>query len=93
MAEEALAIALYCGLLGTKKVLSVEDALRLAVNHDGDSDSTGAITGNLLGISLGSDHIPQDLIGTDTEVASLIDLLRKYGEDLIEIADYNPGHW
>lgn len=92
VAEEALAIALYCALLCTKKTLSVEDALRLAVNHDGDSDSTGAITGNLIGISLGTDHIPQALIGTDTEVASLIDLLRKYGEDLIEVADYKPSY-
>lgn len=30
----------------------------LAVNHDGDSDSTGAITGNLLGVMLGTDAIP-----------------------------------
>ncbi len=92
VAEEALAIAIYCSLLGIKKVLSVEDALRLAVNHDGDSDSTGSITGNLLGITLGTDHIPQGLIGTDTEVASLIDLLRKYGEDLIEVTDYKPTY-
>lgn len=93
VAEEALAIALYCALLCTKKTLSVEDALRLAVNHDGDSDSTGAIAGNLIGVSLGTDHIPQTIVGSDTEVVSLIDILRKYGEDLIEVADYNPGHW
>jgi ADP-ribosyl-[dinitrogen reductase] hydrolase len=44
--EEALAIGVYCAL-------AAEDfgsALRVAVNHAGDSDSTGAITGNLLGI-------------------------------------------
>jgi ADP-ribosylglycohydrolase len=29
------------------------DGIILAVNHDGDSDSTGAITGNLLGTMLG----------------------------------------
>lgn len=92
IAEEALAIALYCSLLCAKGALSVESALRLAVNHNGDSDSTGAITGNLIGISLGTERIPQSLIGTDTEVASLIELLRKYGEDLIEIADYKPAY-
>lgn len=92
IAEEALAIALYCALLCVKGKLSVEDALRLAVNHDGDSDSTGAITGNLIGISLGTERIPQGLVGADTEVASLIELLRKYGEGLIEIADYKPAY-
>lgn len=91
IAEEALAIALYCSLLCVKAKLSVEDALRLAVNHDGDSDSTGAIVGNLIGISFGTERIPQGLVGTDTEVASLIELLRKYGEDLVEIADYSPS--
>jgi ADP-ribosylglycohydrolase len=29
-----------------------------AVNHSGDSDSTGAITGNLLGLMLGKNAIP-----------------------------------
>lgn len=91
VAEEALAIAIYCSMLGTKKVLSVDDALRLAVNHDGDSDSTGAITGNLLGIDLGTGEIPHNLIGTNTEVGSMVELLRKYGEDLIEVADYRQG--
>ncbi len=49
IAEEALAIALYCALAAR----DFESALRLAVNHDGDSDSTGALTGNLLGAALG----------------------------------------
>jgi hypothetical protein len=33
--------------------------MRLAVNHDGDSDSTAAIAGNLLGAALGVEAIPQ----------------------------------
>lgn len=53
--EEALAISLYCALLffddWEKGVLS-------AVNHSGDSDSTGSITGALLGVCLGVDSIP-----------------------------------
>ena len=54
MAEEALAIAIFCALAAP----DLESALRLAVNHGGDSDSTGAIAGNLLGASLGDDAIP-----------------------------------
>lgn len=54
VAEEALAISLYC-------VLSEPDFSRaalLAVNHSGDSDSTGSIAGNLLGAMQGVDAIP-----------------------------------
>jgi ADP-ribosylglycohydrolase len=36
----------------------------LAINHSGDSDSTGAITGNLLGATLGREAIPQKSIDT-----------------------------
>ena len=32
--------------------------VRLAVNHAGDSDSTGAITGNILGALMGEEAIP-----------------------------------
>lgn len=46
VAEEALAIALYSVLNGR----GFEDGLRIAVTHSGDSDSIGAIAGNLLGI-------------------------------------------
>ncbi len=34
----------------------------LAVNHSGDSDSTGAIAGNVLGALLGYESIPTDLV-------------------------------
>ena len=30
-----------------------------AVNHGGDSDSTGAVAGNILGAAIGYDAIPQ----------------------------------
>lgn len=53
--EEALAIALYAALTAP----SFEAGVRTAVNHSGDSDSTGAIAGNLLGTSLGRGAIPQ----------------------------------
>jgi ADP-ribosylglycohydrolase len=53
--EEALAIALYCALCAHDDFAR---GVLLAVNHSGDSDSTGAITGNLLGLTLGIDAIP-----------------------------------
>jgi ADP-ribosyl-[dinitrogen reductase] hydrolase len=55
IAEEALAIALYCALSAE----TFEDGIILAVNHSGDSDSTGAITGNLLGAAGGVEVIPE----------------------------------
>jgi ADP-ribosylglycohydrolase len=56
VAEEALAISLYCSL----KETDFKKALFLAVNHDGDSDSTGAICGNILGACYGLDAVPEE---------------------------------
>ena len=53
--EEAMAIALYCCL---RHPDNLEDCLSAAVSHKGDSDSTGAIAGNLLGAYLGAEAIP-----------------------------------
>jgi ADP-ribosyl-[dinitrogen reductase] hydrolase len=54
VAEEALAIGVYCALVAK----DFEDGIILAVNHSGDSDSTGSITGNLLGAAAGAEPIP-----------------------------------
>ena len=54
IAEEALAIAVYCALTAR----DFADGVLLSVNHSGDSDSTGAHTGNLLGAQLGHAAIP-----------------------------------
>lgn len=56
VAEEALAIALYCALVAR----DFRQGVLLAVNHDGDADSTGAIAGNLLGALLGQEAIPAE---------------------------------
>lgn len=53
IAEEALAISLYCAMVAR----DFDDGITLAVNHSGDSDSTGAVTGNLLGAAWGVDAI------------------------------------
>lgn len=55
VAEEALGIGLWCALMAN----SLEEGIYWAVNHTGDSDSTGLIAGNLLGIQLGPDAIPE----------------------------------
>jgi ADP-ribosylglycohydrolase len=52
--ESALGISLACALTAN----SFEQGVLMAVNHSGDSDSTGAITGNLLGALFGVNGIP-----------------------------------
>ena len=54
VAEETLAIAIYSAL---RHHDDFSAAVIAAVNHDGDSDSTGAVTGNILGAYLGSSEI------------------------------------
>lgn len=57
VAEEALAIAVCAALAAD----DLADGLRLAVNHSGDSDSTGSICGNILGARDGVAAIPARL--------------------------------
>lgn len=54
VAEEALAISIYCAMVAR----DFREGIMLAVNHDGDSDSTGSMTGNLLGARWGVESIP-----------------------------------
>ena len=56
--EEALAIAVHCALTAA----DFRSGVLAAVNHGGDSDSTGAICGSLLGASLGAGAIDSDLL-------------------------------
>jgi ADP-ribosylglycohydrolase len=58
VAEEALAIAVCCALVAA----DLRDALLLAVNHSGDSDSTGSIVGNILGTIHGEAAMPEELL-------------------------------
>lgn len=73
--DEALAVAVYCAL---KYQDDFDKALRAAVNHGGDSDSTGAITGNILGAYLGLSRIPEKY----TRHLELLDVLTEIAEDL-----------
>ena len=56
VAEETLAIAIYCALRYRD---DFSKALIVSVNHKGDSDSTGAVTGNILGAWVGYDAIDE----------------------------------
>ena len=60
VAEEALAIAVYAALSFPDDLRA---ALVLAANHSGDSDSTAAICGQLLGAVLGEEALPADWLG------------------------------
>lgn len=66
VAEEALAISLYASLIYEN---DFEKGVLLAVNHSGDSDSTGSITGNILGLINGYESIPlkwrRNLVGQE----------------------------
>ena len=55
-AEEALAIAICCALTAS----NFKEGVVRAVNHSGDSDSTGAIAGGILGALYGVAEIPRD---------------------------------
>ncbi len=66
--EKALAIALFCALCHPDDFRA---GVLAAVNHGGDSDSTGAIAGNILGAKLGKAAIPQKWI-SGLDMAELV---------------------
>lgn len=75
--EETLAIALYCALSFPD---DFEKALLLSVNHSGDSDSTGAVCGNMMGMLLGKDALPPRW----RKYMELSDLIAGMGRQLAE---------
>ena len=74
--DEALAISLYAAL---KEPNNLKKALILAVNHSGDSDSTGAITGNIVGLANGLSSIPKAWLNS----LEMTDLLETLSVDLV----------
>lgn len=80
IAEEALAISIYCAIVAGD---DFKKGVLLSVNHSGDSDSTGSITGNILGALHGLDVIPASWV-KDIELGDLIkeisgDLFNQFG--------------
>ncbi len=83
VAEEALAIGLLCSL---RYENDFEGAITSAVNHGGDSDSTGAIAGNIVGAHLGLAGIPQRYL----EHLELRDTISKIADDLFTGPQASP---
>ena len=73
--EETLAIAIYAV---ARHIDSFEDTLVAAVNHDGDSDSTGAVAGNIIGAIVGYNAIPDKF----KEHLELHDVILAIADDL-----------
>ena len=92
VAEEALAIAIYSCL---KYKDSFEDTIVCAINHDGDSDSTGAIAGNIIGAYLGVESIPNYYLDN----LEIKDIITEIADDLatpIPVSEYssnNDEYW
>ena len=74
--DEALYIAVFCALRYEKDFAA---AVRCAVNHRGDSDSTGAICGNILGAWLGIEAVAKAF---DTENLELRGTIEEIADDL-----------
>ena len=91
VAEEAIAIAIYSVL----KSWNFEDAIIIAVNHDGDSDSTGSIAGNIAGAWYGYNKIPLKF----KERLELKNTMKEIAEDLCDgckmdgYSDYHDIKW
>lgn len=81
VAEETLAVAIYCAL---RHADDFSAGIIAAVNHCGDSDSTGAVTGNILGALLGYDAIDKAW----TRDLELRDVILELADDL----DRRPEH-
>ncbi len=85
VAEEAVAIAVYATLAAQ----DFDAGVRLAVNHDGDSDSTGAIAGNLLGTLHGIESIPTRF----TNGLELVEVLAALADDLATFPAWPIGQF
>jgi ADP-ribosyl-[dinitrogen reductase] hydrolase len=82
VAEEALAIAIYAALRGS----FYEDVLSIAANHDGDSDSTASIAGQIYGAGSG-DKFVLGLSSRNewTKRLDVAELLEKLLDDFLKI--------
>jgi ADP-ribosylglycohydrolase len=78
VAEEALAIAVYCALVAR----DFEHGVLLAVNHGGASNSTGSMTGQILGTAMGAEVIPARWLNDDLE---LRDEIERMAADLVAV--------
>ncbi|RJU03084.1 ADP-ribosylglycohydrolase family protein [Arthrobacter frigidicola] len=84
LAPEALSLAVYAALASARPdpAEHFTAGVVLAVNHDGDSDTTGSVTGNILGALYGEAALPRPWLDRldGTEV------IRAVGSSLIKAA-------
>ncbi|MGY1456542.1 ADP-ribosylglycohydrolase family protein [Streptomyces sp. SS8] len=79
-AEEALAMGVYCALVAE----DVRHGLLLAVNHGGDSDSTGSVCGNLLGVMHGETALPPDWVAGLEGRATILELADDFAMEMTQ---------
>ena len=92
VAEETLGIAIYCAL---RYKDDFSAGVIAAVNHKGDSDSTGAVTGNILGAMLGYDSIDEKW-KTNLELKDVIVEMADdicHGCQMSEFGSYRDRDW
>lgn len=77
VAEEILAISIFSVL---RHIDDFKGSMICAANHGGDSDSTGAVAGNIIGAILGYDAIPNEFIRS----LQLHDLIVNLADELIK---------
>jgi len=86
VAEEALAVGIYAVLATEADTASPVEhflaATRLAVNHDGDSDSTASIAGNILGAYYGEAALPPAWL----KLAEAPSVIHHLGAEFIKLA-------
>lgn len=88
VAEEALAIGLYCALVAE----DVRHGLLLAVNHSGDSDSTGSVCGNLLGALHGETALPPAWVAELEGRGALLQLADDFAMEMTQGGElHGPG--
>lgn len=79
-ADEALAIGVYCALVAE----DVRHGLLLAVNHSGDSDSTGSVCGNLLGTIHGETALPPAWVAGLEGRATVLELADDFAMEMTQ---------
>ena len=77
VAEETLAIAVYCCLRFGD---DLETAVRVAANHSGDSDSTASLTGAIIGAAIGNSNMPTKYV----MLLEMYDVLLELAQDLYD---------
>ncbi|MCG3039668.1 ADP-ribosylglycohydrolase family protein [Streptomyces fenghuangensis] len=78
--EEALAMGVYCALVAE----DVRHGLLLAVNHGGDSDSTGSVCGNLLGVMHGETALPPNWVAELEGRATILELADDFAMEMTQ---------